>query len=224
MKLLYTQKEFESAKTSEKLPLQCYGCNNIFYLQKKRIYDCLNPKEKRQGKYCSSKCQRIFESKTSRHSVICSNCNKTFEKTNAEIKKTKKHFCSRSCNATYQNTHKTFGNRRSKLEIYLEEQLTILYPNLTIDYNQKGAINSELDIYIPSLKLAIELNGIFHYEPIYGQNKLNQIQNNDQRKFYACIEKNISLCIIDVSSLSYFKPNKANKFLNIIVDIINSKN
>jgi len=45
----------------------------------------------------------------------------------------------------------------------------MLYPDLVIHFNKKDAINSELDIYIPSLKLAFELNGIFHYEPIFGK-------------------------------------------------------
>lgn len=224
MKPLYAKIEFESAKTSDNLPLQCYGCNNTFFLAKKRIYDCLNPNENRQGKYCSSKCQRKHESKSCRHLVICSNCNNQFEKTNSEIKKTKNHFCSRSCAATYNNTHKQHGTRRSKLEIYFEEQLTSLYPNLHIDFNKKDAINSELDIYIPSLKLAFELNGIFHYEPIYGSEKLSQIQNNDHRKFQACLEKNIELVLIDVSSFGYFKKERANKFLTIICELIKSKN
>ena len=97
------------------------------------------------------------------------------------------------------------------------------YPDLEFYFNRKDAINSELDIYIPKLKLAFELNGIFHYEPIYGADKLNQTQNNDRRKFQACLEQGIELCIIDTSSLSYFKPDKVQKYLDIIVNIINSK-
>lgn len=90
-------------------------------------------------------------------------------------------------------------------------------------HGHKDAINSELDIYIPSLKLAFELNGIFHYEPIYGQDKMNQIQNNDNRKFQACLEHGIELCIIDSSKLTYFKPANAQKYLDIITQVINSK-
>ena len=103
-----------------------------------------------------------------------------------------------------------------------EKKLISLYPTLKIDFNKKNAINSELDIYIPSLKLAFELNGIYHYEPIHGSNKLNQTQNNDQRKFQACYEHGISLCIIDTSKQKYFKENTSQEFLNIIVDIIDS--
>lgn len=90
-------------------------------------------------------------------------------------------------------------------------------------FNDKTTINSELDIYIPSLKLAFELNGIFHYEPIYGKDKLSKIENNDSRKIQACNERNIEICIIDISSLKNFKPHKANSFLNIITNIISKK-
>lgn len=223
MKPLYTEQEFIKAKSKDELPLKCYFCDKTFFKPKKRIHDCLNPNENRSGKFCSKFCQN--QSQISQKKVICKNCNKEFNKTQSEIRKNRKnHFCSHSCSATYNNTHKTHGTRRSKLEVYLEEQLTLLYPNLKIDYNKTEAINSELDIYIPSMKLAFELNGIFHYEPIYGQKKLNQTQNNDQRKFQACIEKQISLCILDVSSMNYFKEERANKFLSIITEIINSKN
>ena len=80
-----------------------------------------------------------------------------------------------------------------------------------------------MDIYIPSLKLAIEFNGIFHYEPIYGDNKLKRIKTNDTRKFQACIENKIELCIIDVSSFGYFKIDGAKKYLKIITDLIDTK-
>jgi hypothetical protein len=68
--------------------------------------------------------------------------------------------------------------------------------------------------------VAFELNGIVHYEPIYGSDKLDGIQSNDLRKIFACAEEGISLCVIDVSSLKYFKENKAERFLNIILKII----
>lgn len=155
--------------------------------------------------------------------VQCLNCSKQFAKHANQVSKFPNHFCSCSCAATYNNKHKTHGTRRSKLEKYLEEQLTSLYPTFTILYNQKDAIQSELDIYIPSLNLAIELNGIFHYEPIYGEKKLEQIQNNDNRKFQACLEKKIELCIIDVSGLKYFKPANAEKYLKIVRDLLDMK-
>lgn len=150
-------------------------------------------------------------------------CGQSCFKRYKDYKKTKNHFCSHSCAATFNNQNKTHGTRRSKLEIYLEKQLIILYPDLEFHFNRKDAINSELDIYIPSLKLAFELNGIFHYEPIYGKEKLASIQNNDGRKFQACIEKEIELCIIDSSALSYFKETNAKKYLDIITNLVNQR-
>ena len=142
---------------------------------------------------------------------------------NAAITVKYNQFCNRSCSAIYNNTHKTHGTRRSKLEHWLEDQLTILYPSLEIHFNRKDAINSELDFYFPSLKLAFELNGIFHYEPIYGADKLLRTQNNDNRKFQACIEQGIELCIIDSSNQKYFKTATSQKYLDIIINVIESK-
>lgn len=155
--------------------------------------------------------------------VKCANCGVEFKKSANQILKSKNHFCRKSCAATFNNTHKKTGIRRSKIEQWLEEELIKLYPNLEIHFNRKDAINSELDIYIPSLHLAFELNGIFHYEPIYGEEKLKSIQNNDNRKFQACLQSGIELCIIDVSSISYFKPKFGYRYLDIITGIVNEK-
>jgi hypothetical protein len=220
MKILYTQAEFDSAKSTDKLLCQCYYCGQSFGLPKKKIKFHL-PLNDGRGKYCSKKCQSL--SQITEVSVNCTNCSKPLKKTLSESKKSKNHFCSRSCSVSYNNKNKTHGTRRSKLEIWLEEQLTNLYPVLNIQYNQKSAIGSELDIYIPSLNLAFELNGIFHYEPIYGVNKLEQIQENDKSKTKACHEAKIDLCIIDTSGQKYVKPSTSKKYLNIIINIINER-
>ncbi len=94
---------------------------------------------------------------------------------------------------------------------------------MEIHFNRKDAINAELDIYIPSGNLAFELNGIFHYEPIYGAEKLASIQNNYNRKFKACLEKGIELAFINCSQQKKFKKSTSQKYLNIITSIINSK-
>jgi hypothetical protein len=153
--------------------------------------------------------------------VQCLHCDKSFKKFNANIKKTPNNFCSKSCAGTYNSLHKKHGTRRSKLEKYLEEQLILLYPELTILFNKKEIIGSELDIYVPDLNLAFELNGIFHYEPIFGKDKLEKIENNDQLKFKACIENKINLCIIDVSNQKGFSIANSKKYLDIIINIIN---
>jgi len=221
MKTLYTQEEFSSSKSREKLPLQCYQCDKTFYKPKNQIQAIQKGKTTAVGEYCSKSCQHT--SRVTKQEVICKNCNKTFLKIKSNIIKTPNSFCSMSCAGTYNNKHKTHGYRRSKLEVYLEDQLTQKFADLEIHFNRKDTIGSELDIYIPSLNLAIELNGIFHYEPIFGSNKLNQIQANDFSKSKACFDKEIDLCVIDTSQQKRFTESSSQVFLNIITDIINKR-
>jgi hypothetical protein len=218
---LYTKEEFELAKSVDLLPCKCTMCSNTFYKQKRVIKRTFTKYNRNTGDFCSRKCKRKSEGGI--QNVSCTNCGKIFEKHESAIKKSKSgnHFCSKSCGVTYNNKHKTTGNRRSKLEIYLEKELIKSYPNLIILFNNNKAINSELDIYIPSLKLAFELNGIFHYEQIFSQETFIRTQNNDKRKFQACIEQGIELCVIDTSQQKYFKEQTSQKYLNIILNIIN---
>ena len=218
MKPLYTQLEYNNVKSSTELPLKCYDCGNTFYKMKKYITHEIKT-NKGEIKFCSQKCNK--SSKKRRITLKCDNCKSNFEKLISEQNKT--NFCSNSCQASYQNKHKKYGTRRSKLEKWLEQQLILLYPNLDIHFNRKDTIGSELDIYIPSLKLAFELNGIFHYEPIFGKNKLNQIQENDISKTKACIDSQIDLCIIDTSTQKYVKPKTSQKYLDIINNIIKER-
>ena len=221
---LFTKKQYEKAKAHDKLPLECKQCEKTHYKTKNKILAVLNQTNKNSScNFCSNKCQHLFQNPPI--FVNCTQCGKKFKKTKSQMSKSKSgnYFCSRSCAATYNNLHKTTGTRRSKLEKWIEEQLTVLYTDLDIHFNKKDAINAELDIFIPSLNLAFELNGIYHYEPIHGQKKLNQVQNNDHRKYAACIENNIELCLIDTSSQSYFKPKTSQKFLDIVTSILDSK-
>lgn len=221
MKSLFSDLEFKQAKSEDKLPCECYKCGNIFYKEKKYINGFINKSKSDTIQFCSRKCKN--DAQYTKISVICLNCNYIFEKKISEIKKSKSgnNFCSKSCAAIYNNTHKKHGTRISKLEKWLNTNLTKLYPDLEFHFNRKDAINSELDIYIPSLKLAFELNGIYHYESIHGQDKLQQIQNNDNRKFQACLEQGIELCIIDTSQQKYFKEKTSQKYLDIIERLIN---
>ena len=191
--------------------ITCTQCQKLFFKW---------PNELRNHKnhFCSKKCQMNFQGV--RLNVECKQCGKQFSKEENQVKKTKNNFCTRSCAASYNNTHKSYGTRRSKLEVFLEEQIKEHYPKLELICNQKTAIESELDFYFPQLRFAIELNGITHYEPIYGEDKFEKIQNNDNRKVIACYEKGIELAIVDSSSCSYLSPNNKEKYKNLVFDLI----
>ena len=194
-----------------KIKLICVCCNKPFDVLPGYYNQCIN---KGIVLKCSKECSIIYRTKQ-RDVVNCMQCNKLYEK----LPRNKTKFCSQSCSATYNNTHKTHGIRISKLENWLQFKLLEKYL-FEIHFNKKDAINSELDIYIPHLKLAFELNGIFHYEPIYSPEQLSKIQNNDNRKFQACIERGIELCIMDTSKQKYFKDSTSQQFLDIITIII----
>lgn len=199
----------------------CKECKKEFSLPK----NIINGKIKRNGmgpQFCSKECWADF--RREEVELNCAECNKPVVKKQKEIRKSKTGniFCSKSCSASFNNKNKKFGIRRSKLENWIENELNKKY-KFEIIYNGKEAIESELDIYIPSLNLAFELNGIFHYEPIYGEGKLSQVKNNDGRKFQACLERKIELCIIDVSSSKHFKPERDKKYLDIIINLIELK-
>lgn len=217
---LFTSQEFQTAKRKDKLLLECECCHFTFLLPKSEI---LNTK-RNSAQYCSREC--ASKSRVTKVACFCSHCKVELKIRPSQLshkdRKTKNVFCNRSCAASYNNTHKKHGTRISKLEKWIAEKLNTLYPNLEIHYNRKDAINSELDIYIPSLKLAFELNGIYHYEPIHGQDKLDKTQNNDNRKFQACLEQGIELCIIDTSQHKYFKEIHNQKYLDIVVSVISN--
>lgn len=206
-------KILDNIKTNDLINLRCHSCSIIYQKTKKRIMDDL---KKSTFNYCSRTC---FGQTSSLKEVRCTQCTEFFKP-----KKTKhSKFCSLSCSAKFNNSNKKTGIRRSKLEIWIEEQLFLLYPELEILFNSRKIIEPlELDIYIPSLKLAFELNGIFHYEPIFGIDKFNSVKYKDQNKFFMCQKLGISLCVIDTSSQKYFKEQSSQRFLDIIVSLIES--
>lgn len=198
-------------KKTKRVEIECTNCKKLFLY---KVYDL--------GKYksncCSRKCSN--ELKITSSEVECKQCGKKFNKIKSQIIKFPNHFCSQSCAASFNNTHKDYGIRRSKLEIYLEEYIRKTFPQIELFCNNKESINSELDFYFPSLKFAIELNGIVHYEPIYGVDKFEKIQNNDKRKAIACYEKGIELAIIDTSNCKYLSNTTKEKYSKIVCDLL----
>lgn len=204
--------------------LTCTYCGKSFSCNRKRFYRFKDKSKKNPEKTimcdsCKHKMYQVIK-------LICPECKKSFERRKSQFNRSKSGFCfcSSSCSSKYNNKNKTYGTRRSKLEIVLEDFIRSSFPKLEVKCNSKTEIGSELDFYFPSLKLAIEINGIYHYEPIHGSDKLTQIQNNDKAKLRACDEKNIDLIIVSdlVSSTSkiwidYFK----NKISEIIKNRIN---
>lgn len=129
-------------------------------------------------------------------------------------------FCSKSCAAKHNNKNKITGFRRSKLEKWLENQLKYMHSDLDFQFNSRSLSGLELDIYIPSINLAFELNGITHFKPIYGNEKFNKIKNNDLRKIELCKNRGITLYVIDTSLQHKFSEDSSKAYLDNILSAI----
>jgi len=225
MKLLVSLDDLKAASCRQLIPIECSCCGTSFNRPKNQLLARI-----KTGMHTPMYCGRSCLGNRGRKPVIvsCSQCGIEVAKPLSAVQRSKRrglvnHFCSNKCAGIYGAAHKKKGTRRAKLECWLEEQLVQLYPSLGIVFNKTGAIQAELDIYIPSLKLAFELNGVFHYEPIFGSNKLSQIQNKDRYKLHACTKAGIDLCVIDTSGVRYFKPKSSQRFLDIITRVIDDR-
>jgi len=182
-------------KENKKSTIVCDQCGKEFIR-----FNChIKRQKERNNKYtfCSDICCKKYKA-ISFVKKPCKYCGKEVRRINSQTKKskTKNIFCNRSCAASYNNTLKR-KSRRSKVEIMLFEMLKKEFPKLNIINNDKKLLDGfEADIAIPSLKLAIEWNGIIHFKPIHGQTKLNKIQSNDAKKQIIAQQKGINLIVI----------------------------
>lgn len=179
---------------------------------------CLNDfkYEKINKLYCNDVCKKKKQIKQYKH--ICKGCN-----INYISDRNNSMYCSGSCRSTNLKlstyAHKASGKSRSKIELYLEERLPKDFPNIIFNFNDKQTIGSELDIYIPQLKIGIELNGIVHYEPIYGESTLKRTQNNDKKKMINCASLGIELIVINMGSKGLSK-SQTNEIYQEVYSII----
>ena len=229
MNYIYSQdtvlKHIEPYQHKEMIALTCPQCFKVFHRTKKKIQDRIRDKSK--FLVCTNKCQCLYQSSIDGRpstNTLCGECGKSIIVNYARLKNSKSGyvFCSQSCAASYNNKHKHHGTRSSKLEKYLFEQVTLQYPNLKVEQNNKKAIGSELDLYFPDIQFAIELNGILHFEAIYGLEKLSQIQQNDIKKFKLARQYGIELCVIDTSHCNHLTEKMKSKYLIIVLDILSS--
>lgn len=172
----------------KKVEVKCLNCEINF---NKR----LSESKRFPNHFCSKDCKWIHSNK--QIEVQCLNCNKFFKKKESKIKTQPRHCCSIQCFKMLAKYKKNWGSNRSKLEIYAEKRLTEELI-LNISYNDTS-IGYELDIYLPELSFAIELNGITHYKAIYGEEALLKRQENDRLKAEECVKRNIKLIVINVS-------------------------
>lgn len=221
--ILISKEKFNSLRNNDYVLMRCKSCNNEFNQLKQSTINGLR-KNSLNGGYCSAFCTN--QCKVNKITLQCTECGKDIIRCLSRRNNCKNSFCSKSCTATYRNKNKDFGQIRSKMEFFIEQKIKETYPNLTLICNDRKLLNGlELDFLFPSLKLAFELNGITHYEPIYGIDRLTRSKDSDNRKMTLCHENGIELAIIDISSIKYFKEKSGLKifeeFKKILSPLVN---
>jgi hypothetical protein len=107
----------------------------------------------------------------------------------------------------YLNSQPRTNWLKSSHEMILRQFIEKDFPLLEIKSNDRSVLPVclELDIWIPSIQMAIELNGPCHYFPIYGEKALLACKNNDNRKVMYCQKLEINLMYIDTFNMTSIK-------------------
>lgn len=82
----------------------------------------------------------------------------------------------------------------SKLEKFLLHQL--LADGYTVNFHQEQILSNtklQIDLFIPSINLAIEVDGPSHFLPVWGEDALKRNQSYDQKKEGLLIGKGLKL-------------------------------
>jgi len=191
----------------EKIELKCDQCSTIYKITPQKY----KKKSKNIHSFCSRRCSDAFRlegKRTKQKKVavkrkkrekyfICPFCQREFLSCD-KIRK----FCSGSCRSRAldlrQFAHSNKGSSRSKIEIFIENKLKLDFPRLEIIFNDRSLIGGELDIYIPALKVAFELNGVVHYKPIYGKNTFEKVKSRDGQKLIKCRGEGVELFVVNL--------------------------
>lgn len=178
-----------------------------------------------EAKFCSRKC--YWDPSKSFAKVECGFCKTVSERRLYKTNRSPKlglSFCNASCKAKYMY-HMAGGKykppkstRISAPHKLIMAELTLLFPHLELKVNDRETLESglELDIFIPAVKFAIEVNGPTHYLPIYGEAKLGEVKHRDAHKFAEAHAKGISLFVVDSSSILVRKKSDREKLVAIV--------
>jgi hypothetical protein len=98
---------------------------------------------------------------------------------------------------------------KSFAEKLISDILKATFPTLKIERNvrpdwlknDKGNL-VELDIFLPDINLAIEIQGPQHFKPIWNEKQFNNLKKNDLHKKETCKEKGIKLMWMNVEGIN----------------------
>lgn len=214
---LFTQEEYEAtlfpqSRYKKLLPIRCLTCGQTFMASAKQVNNLYTStgKDKLTLKYCSRACRD--KGTQDRVTVKCANCGKELERQRYEQKVKDLFFCDRTCMYEYYKKHPNTSatGPRSKLEKFIGYVLAELFPELSVDYNNREVFNGlELDQYYPELNVGVEINGGWHFiDRLSNPARLRIIQEHDQEKLRLSTKLNVPLLVIPVQEAWDYTPSK----------------
>ncbi len=195
---------FEKAPAEQKrYPVHCCSveCRSK-YNDKREIRKCDECGDKifrppsilkdRKNLFCSIECHDVFQNCKTK--VKCEKCGKKIWKSPSAMKE-RHYFCSMKCFSKYgfaeSFVETEFENLIKPLKIvYQRNDRSVLYGCA------KNGGGLELDFYFPEIKFAVEVNGVCHYKPIYGEDALAGQKVRDRNKRRACKRRGIILRVV----------------------------
>ncbi len=109
----------------------------------------------------------------------------------------------------------------SKLEKFLLERL--LDSGYKVEFHKEQILSNtklQIDIYLPELTTAIEVDGPSHFEPVWGQDTLTRNQRYDRKKTGLIIGKGMKL--IRIQQQKDFTPTRAQLIFNQLHELLQS--
>jgi very-short-patch-repair endonuclease len=128
-------------------------------------------------------------------------------------------------------TNELVTTGRSQGEEIVIALLRINFPGIKIERNDKSVLGrQELDIHLVDYKIAIEIDGITHSKPIYGQTRFEESLARDRKKEVKLDELGFLLYRIDIGPVekeklySFIKNHMTTSLIPKLKEVISSRN
>lgn len=111
----------------------------------------------------------------------------------------------------------------SKMELYLLERL--LSDGYKVDFHKEQILLNtklQIDLFLPKMDVAIEVDGPSHFEPVWGQDALQKNKKYDTKKNGIILGRGITL--IRIKQTKDFSKSRASIIYNQLKDLLSKKN
>lgn len=114
------------------------------------------------------------------------------------------------------------SKKGSKLEKFIHKSL--LDNGYKVEFHKEQSLLNtrlQIDLFLPSINTAIEVDGPSHFEPVWGQDALTRNINYDQKKEGLIIGKGLHL--IRVKQTKDFSVTRSKIIVNKLLELLNTK-